>query len=420
MAIAAATTKPVPYGASSTTLNDYLTKGGQPTDAAAINTLWNGAFGSFGTKYSGSAAQNAALLHALQTGYKSNVDNGTISGSSSAKNNQNTQTAMGSGSASLGNSQTNPTPPPGSSASTVPAPTATSTSTNPTIASYQTSTNTALDQAHEDSTVALQPITDTYNQNLQTLQTAKTNALSAAKASYARANPYGSGSDADEFYSGIEKSYDAQIQNLQSSYGDAVSENSQQLQDNINTINSTYVQNVQAYQQNQTQNLQWTLANDPPQPLSTKGITDQKGLQSALMSWGAQNQSLVDMAFSTGQYGDENNMQDYYNVVAMLSQPTKATIEEQTQEENVAIGQENANSNASRAGSAAISADAAAQNANTNAGNAGATTTTTKPNFFQGLLNNLTGTPSTSVTQKQTSLVGNGNSNSSDSNPLGW
>lgn len=420
MATTSAPAKPVPYGASATTLNDYLTKSGQPTDTASVNTLWNGAFGSMGgVKYTGSQAQNAALLHALQTGYKPSINNGTISGSSSAKNNQNTNTAMGSGSASLGNTQTN-TAPPGGSTSTVPPATGTTTSSNTTIASYQTSTATALNQAHTDASVALQPITDTYNQNLQTLQTAKTNALAAAKASYARANPYGSGSDQDEFMSGIEKSYDTQIQNLQSSYGDAVTANSQQLQDNINTINSTYAQNVQAYQQNQTQNLQWTLANDPPQPLSTKGITDQKGLQSALMSWGAQNQSLVDMAFSTGQYGDENNMQDYYNVVAMLSQPTKATIEEQTQEENVAIGQENANSNASRAGSAAISADAAAQNANTNAGNAGATTTTTKPNFFQGLLNNLTGTPSTSVTQKQTSLVGNGNSNSSDSNPLGW
>lgn len=382
--------KPVPYGASSTTLNDYLTKGGQPTDTAAINTLWNGAFGSYGTKYTGSQAQNAALLHALQTGYKSSVNNGTISGSSSAKINQNTSTAMTNGSASLGNNPTNPNSPPGSSTSTVPAPTATSTSTNPTIASYQTSTSTALDQAHQDASVALQPITDTYNQNLQTLQTAKTNALAAAKASYAKANPYGSGSDADEFFSGIEKSYDTQIQNLQSSYGDAVTQNSQQLQDNVNTINATYAQNVQAYQQNQTENLQWTLSNDPPSPidLSKVDTKDQSAVQGALLSWAGQNQSLMDMAFSTGQYGDENNIQDYLNAASQLAAPSKSSIEEQTELENVELNKEKVGIEGGQLG-------VAEQNAQTNAGrlavdqeNAGNTTesTTTTPNWLQRIV----------------------------------
>lgn len=396
------------YGISNTALNKYLGGQGIATDTASVSKLWSGAFGSFGTSYSGTAAQNAALLHALQTGYKSNVNNGSISGSSSIKSAQNTDTAMGSASSSItppstGNGNTNLPPPI--------TPTTPVTSTNPTIASYQTATQTALTQAQNDAATALKPVTDTFNTNYQLLQNQKSDAIAAAKATYAAANPNGFGSDQDEYIASISSAYDTQIQNATTAYADAVAQNSQGLQDNVNTINATYQQNIVAYQQQQQTNLQWTLSNDPPQPLDTSGIKDQNGLQSALLGWASQNYDLMQTAFSTGQYGDENNIQDYYNVAAMLASPTKASIEEQTEEENAASG-------ASRANSEAASAGAAIENANTNAANSGATTTTTKPNFFQGLLNDVSGTPSISVTQKQNSLVGDGSSGSN--NPLSW
>lgn len=398
----------IPYGTSGSTLNAYLGGKGLATDSASVSKLWTGAFGSFGTTYSGTAAQNAALVHALQTGYTSNTKPNSISGSASIKSDQNTATAMGSASAAITQPTTNngsTTPPPPVT------PTSPVTTTNPTIAGYQTATQTAITQAQQDSSVALKPVTDTFNTNYQLLQNQKADAIKAAKATYAAANPNGFGSDQDEYIASISGAYDTQIQNLSTSYSDAVQQNTQQLQDNINTINATYQQNVVAYQQQQQTNLQWTLANDPPQPLSTAGIKDQNGLQSALLGWAANNSDLIQTAFSTGNYGDENNMQDYMNVVAMLASPTKASIEEQTEEENAASG-------ASRANSEAASAGAAIENANTNAANSGATTTTTKPNFFQSLLNDVSGTPSISVTQKQNSLIGG--SSSGSNNPLGW
>lgn len=382
-----ATTPPVtiPYGTSGSNLTSFLGGKGLGTDNASISKLWSGAFGSFGTTYSGTAAQNAALLHAVQTGYKGNVDNKTISGSSSVKQGMNTTAALNSASSSIGGGNGS-----SSSVSTAPPPPLTSTtpitSSNPTISSYQSATKTAIDQAHQDASVAIQPVTDTFNTNYQLLQNQKQNALAAAKATYAAANPNGFGSDQDEYMSSVASAYDAQINNLSKQYADSVQQNSQSLQDNINTINATYQQNVMAYQKDQLQNLQWTIANDPPQPLNTKEIKSESDLKSALMTWGAQNQTLVDTAFSTGQYGDENNMQDYYSVVAMLAHPSKASIEEQTSQERIGI----------ESGMLGV----AQQNANTTQGNAGATTTTTAPNFFTGLLNTFTGVPSTRTTKK--------------------
>lgn len=344
---------------------NYLSQNGQKSDIASRGTLYTSTFGNSGSPYTGSASQNAALLHALQNGHTSAINNGNISGSSSVKSTQNTQTAMDSASKSIAPTATPPpttsvVPPPPITASTSPV-------SNPVLNQYQTATSTAMDQAHQDSAVALKPITDTYNQNLQTLQTSKANALAAAKATYAKANPYGVGSDQDEFLSGIEKSFNTQIQNLQTSYGDTVTQNSQQLQDNINNINQTYQANVQAYRQNQMENLQWTLANNPPEPLNTKNVKNEKDLDNALLTWGAQNSDLIDTAFSTGQYGDEDNKQDYLNVAAMLSHPSKATIEEQTALANVGIAQQ-------RLGIEAAGVGIAQQNANTSAANASATT----------------------------------------------
>lgn len=369
---------------------DYLGSTGQANSLADRGKLYASTFGSTGGSYTGSAAQNMALLTKLKGGYSGTTNAKTISGSSSVNQNLNTHSALSSAASSL---TTSKIPATSASSPTVPPPTA--PVTNPVLSTYQTQTQTATTQAQNDAAVALKPITDTFQSNLSTLQLQKTNAVNAAKASYAKANPYGSGSDQDEFIASIAQGYDTQIQNATTAYSDAVTQNQQGLQDDLNTINATYQSNVLAYQQEQTQNLQWTLANDPPQPLNLKGVdtSSPQAVQSALMTWASRNQELLQNAFNTGSYGDENNMQDYLNAAYQLSSPTKAGISEETDLENAA-------SNASRANSAAVSAGAAAQNANTNSANAGAVTTVSKPNIWQTLVNATNNKPNITTTVK--------------------
>lgn len=326
---------------------DYLAKSGQANTLADRGKLYASTFGSGGGAYTGSAAQNMALLTKVKGGYTGTTNPKTISGSGAVSQNKKTSQALNSAAGSLTQPATQQS---AAASSTVPP--VTQPVTNPIIAGYQQQTQTAIDQAHQDSQVSLKPITDAFSENMTQLQLQKTQAISAAEVSYARANPYGSGSDKDEFLSSISQGFNTQIQNAQSAYADQAAISAQSLQDNINTINTAYQQNVAAYHEQQQTNLQWSLVNNPPAPLDLNGVKNPQEASQALMSWATQHQDLISTAFNTGNYGDPNNMQDVMAAAYQLSQPTKAYIEEQAL--------------VSRAGSAAVSAGAAASNAATN------------------------------------------------------
>lgn len=107
-------------------LTDYLKSQNKATDLNSRGTLFTSLFGS-ATPYTGSAAQNSALLTKLKMGNTAPAtDPKAISGSSSIGNNQQTSTALGAAANAV-----NP-PPPGSATPTTPPPVVTASGSTPT------------------------------------------------------------------------------------------------------------------------------------------------------------------------------------------------------------------------------------------------------------------------------------------------
>lgn len=402
---APATASPKPATGNPNSVEDYALSTGavkawNPQSAAALfESQGLGTAKSYTALGANNAAANMALLTKLKGGYSSPTNNASISGSGSVQQNKSVTTAMGAAAGALNtpstaaNSSTG-TPPP-------PVPTPSTPVANPTISSYQSQTSTAIKDAEASANAQLEPLTTAYTANYAALQQQKNKAMSAASAAYDKGSPGSTDSQKQEYLTSIETSYDTQLQNLSDSYNGSALQINTDLQNNKDSITSAYQSSVQTYRDSQTKNLQWTLANDPPEPLDLSGVdsSDSKAIQGALMGWISENQSLIDTAFSTGNYGDENNMQDVLNAAAQLSAPTKAFITEETAESNAAANQ-------SRASSASASVGIAAQNAETNSGRlaldyqtAGGTQTE-KPNFLQGLVDSWSGKSVVSTTSK--------------------
>lgn len=107
---------------------DYLKSQNKPTDLASRGTLFTSTFGN-STPYTGTAAQNTALLTKLKMGGNAPVtDPKAISGSSSVQNGQQTNTALGNAAGAV-----NP-PAPGSNttSTTTPPPPVTGSGSTPT------------------------------------------------------------------------------------------------------------------------------------------------------------------------------------------------------------------------------------------------------------------------------------------------
>lgn len=192
------------------------------------------------------SAFNMALLTKLKGGYKGGNDKKSISGSASVnKNNQTlgaTNAAMKSFDPKVKQAEKSLTVPP----STEPV-------ENKQITMMQESKNRAEKQARSDAKIAMTPITLAHTQEIANLQDSQRNARAGAEAAYAQANPYGSGSDREQFLKGIDKSYATQIENANNNFAVQSMQINQQLQDNLSNIEAKYQENVSAYQNNQAQ-----------------------------------------------------------------------------------------------------------------------------------------------------------------------
>lgn len=360
------------YGTTSSSLNTTLTQKGMGTDTASINTLWTGAFGST-TPYTGTAAQNAALQHAIQTGYKTGVNNSVVTGSAIVKQNQNTAAALSAASTNAGGNPNN-NPPPNTPPATPPPPSASSgtsagtyqgqpISTNPNIASLQNSANSAIDQYQNDYSSQTAPVTTQYNQQLQVLQSQQANAVAAAADEYRRAGGVVGSTGEQNYVANVNSQYETQIQNAQDSYNETMAQYQSQLQDNILNVTSTTNQNIQAYQANAQSLADSEAVANPPEPIT--GNIDISTLQGAanVNSWIQDHEELAQNAFNSGNYAQYGNSITDPNVQLAIVQQygmgSAAYTKEQSEEETAGAA-------VSRAGSAATSARAAVTNSQNN------------------------------------------------------
>ncbi len=387
------TPKPITYatpkgGWDPNSVVDYVKSTGGAATHADLTKL---ATANGITGYTGSSAQNQALLAKLK-GYGGTTNAKSISGSSSVTQGKQAKDATSSAASSLnqnaatGGKTTTTTPP-------------SPTDTNPIVQEITNQTNTAIQQAKDDASVELKPITDAHLANISTLQNQMTQAVASAKAQYAKANPYGSGSDEEQFVNSIKQSYDTQIANANNQYNDQVMQIHQGLNDNINSINSTYQQNIAAYKQQSFENLNKMLDITPPDikkigSLLAGAISgNQKDIQSLQDYLGG----FMQEAEGSGQFQNEDGS---FNAQAALAYITNPTVKEQQlsidqdrlriEEGQLSVSEENAQTSRENA-------QTARENAQTAKDNASSTTTTTKSTpLLWGLIH----ATSTSQTQK--------------------
>lgn len=183
---------------------------------------------AFGSK---NGAANMALLSKLK-GFKGTTDKNSISGSSSIQMDKTKGNVMGKAGEFVAppqpqqqQPQTPPVQPPGPT-----------DYTDPTVASFDASAKAAADTATQQANTQISSLTTQHADQMGELQKEKASAIASAEAAYARANPYGSGSDKEEFISSIAGKYDQSIKEAQNSFNTQVQGVRDTLTQNLNTV----------------------------------------------------------------------------------------------------------------------------------------------------------------------------------------
>ena len=210
---------------------DYLKGTGQGSTMADRSKLYTSTFGANSGKYTGSNAQNMALLTKVKGGYSGTTDPTKISGSSSVGQNMQVAGALGKAGGTLA-----PTAPP------APAP---ATPTDPNAPAAPTSVlDTSINQVKDNAATQLKEIEVPFTSNYSALQETMKQAVEAAKQEYERAGGIVSSTGEQEYVGNVQKHYQTQLDNMQNEY------NVQK--QGILSAQETSIQNLKAtYQANQ-------------------------------------------------------------------------------------------------------------------------------------------------------------------------
>lgn len=240
MADTGTTTYQVPSGGwNPNSLEDYFKSQGMQWDSKNIGSVFEKQGLGTASTYTGTGPQNMALLAKLK-GYSGTNSKGIGGGAGvGLGRNQTDATTSALNSiiptALVTDTTSNTHIPTESKPLTAPPP-LDQPSQDPNIATYQSTANADIATTQAQTQSQLQPITDEHLQTITQLQKDKATAIASAEAEYSRANPYGSGSGKDEFLKSIGDSYDTQLANANTNYGDQVLQ--------ANTASNAQIQNI--------------------------------------------------------------------------------------------------------------------------------------------------------------------------------
>ena len=222
---------------------DFLkSSGGDSSMASRAKLFETQGLGSAGT-YKGTAAQNMALL-AKMKGYQGGTTTGKFGSSSGVGMDKKNTTAMGAAGQSIVPTTTPNQPP-------VQTPTPTQVASDPQLTAFETQKNEAFTQIDNQ----YKPQEDMLHQNLASVvagyQEDKKKAMAGAEAEYAKANPYGSGSDKEMFMKAISENYDTQIKQATMEFGSQMNQLTAAKQAAKNDVTTQYQTQVSEYRANQ-------------------------------------------------------------------------------------------------------------------------------------------------------------------------